>query len=173
VERFDGEKALCIEQSQQSFKVDGIKQDLAFIQANFGGLIPAIKMLQTKDLQLSEVAPILLDVKSALNDANGEIGLKVKTKFENVLIKNPGFKTIQSIGRILAGHHVANFDMAPKIIHRYKFAPLTSSDVERSFSIYKNVFTDRRTSFTHDNLEMYLITNCERNYSQNDSNDDE
>jgi len=39
---------------------------------------------------------------------------------------------------------------------------MTSCDVERTFSVYKNIFTDRRCSFTEENLEMYVICNCER-----------
>ena len=31
--------------------------------------------------------------------------------------------------------------------------------VERSFSIYKNILTDRRYNFTEENLEMYIILN--------------
>ena len=41
----------------------------------------------------------------------------------------------------------------------YKYASLTSCDVERSFSIYKNILTDRRTSLTPEHLEMLLICN--------------
>jgi len=49
--------------------------------------------------------------------------------------------------------------MPPEIISCYKFGNLTSVDVERSFSIYKTVLTDRRTSYTPENIEMYLVTN--------------
>lgn len=38
-----------------------------------------------------------------------------------------------------------------------EFAPLVSVDVERSFSVLKNVLTDKRTNFTPENLEKVLV----------------
>jgi hypothetical protein len=52
--------------------------------------------------------------------------------------------------------------MEPGIISAYKFAPVTSVDVERSFSIYKNILSDNRTSFSPENLEKYIICNVEK-----------
>ncbi|KAF2900121.1 hypothetical protein ILUMI_06065 [Ignelater luminosus] len=43
-----------------------------------------------------------------------------------------------------------NFENAP---------PLTSVEVERLFSTFKNVLDDRRHSFVDTNLEMYVIVN--------------
>ena len=39
----------------------------------------------------------------------------------------------------------------------YKYAPVTSCDVERSFSVLKNVFTERRTSYLFDNLKKVVM----------------
>lgn len=39
----------------------------------------------------------------------------------------------------------------------FKFAPITSCDVERSFSFYKNVLSDHRRSFKPDALKMNLV----------------
>ena len=41
-----------------------------------------------------------------------------------------------------------------------KFCPIASADVECSFSIFKNVFSDRRQSFTEENLAKIIISNC-------------
>jgi hypothetical protein len=37
------------------------------------------------------------------------------------------------------------------------FAPVTSCDVERSFSKFKNILTSKRSSFTAENLEKYIV----------------
>ncbi|KAH6943738.1 hypothetical protein HPB50_026089 [Hyalomma asiaticum] len=42
----------------------------------------------------------------------------------------------------------------------YKYAPLTSVDVERSFSAYKQILTERRHNFKPENLEMVLVCHC-------------
>ena len=38
-----------------------------------------------------------------------------------------------------------------------KYASMTSIDVERSFSVFKNMLTDKRHSFTEEKLEMHMI----------------
>ena len=106
-----------------------------------------------------------MEVKNSLRNAEGDAGVQVFEKFEQVLEKNPGFLTILDIGKVLSGAPVENFDMPPNIISRYLYAPLTSTDVERSFSIYKSVLTERRTRFNPQNLEMYLIVHCFYNNS--------
>jgi len=42
----------------------------------------------------------------------------------------------------------------------FKYAPVTSVDVERSFSSYKNILSDRRRSFLFENLKNLLIAQC-------------
>lgn len=48
-----------------------------------------------------------------------------------------------------------------------KFAPLTSVDVERSFSDLKLILTDRRTGFKEDNLCMYLVVHFNSHLNEN------
>ncbi len=37
------------------------------------------------------------------------------------------------------------------------YAPLKSVDVERSFSTYKNLLSDKRTNFTESNIEKFIF----------------
>jgi hypothetical protein len=46
----------------------------------------------------------------------------------------------------------------------FKYCPITSCDVERSFSVLKNVLTERRTNFTVENLENYLVCYANAQY---------
>ena len=50
-------------------------------------------------------------------------------------------------------------DWTPKKKTAYKFAPITSVDVERSFSTYKRILDDRRDNFFDINIEMIIIVN--------------
>ena len=50
--------------------------------------------------------------------------------------------------------------ISPGIFHLLKFAPSTSCDVERSFSSYKSILSDRRHSMPAQNLEKYLVLHC-------------
>jgi hypothetical protein len=42
----------------------------------------------------------------------------------------------------------------------FKYAPLTSFDVERSFSMYKKILSDNRRSFSFENLKMHVVVHC-------------
>lgn len=42
----------------------------------------------------------------------------------------------------------------------YKFTPLTSVDVERSFSRYRNLLANNGRSFTFENIRQILVTQC-------------
>jgi hypothetical protein len=79
-------------------------------------------------------------------------------KTESVLVKNSGYETLCSISRILTGESFSTFNIeeelpASDLVH-LKYTPIVSADVERSFSKYKNVFSDNRRSLTFKNLRM-------------------
>ena len=42
----------------------------------------------------------------------------------------------------------------------FKYAPISSVDVDRSFPVYKNMLADNRRSFMFENLSKSLIVNC-------------
>jgi hypothetical protein len=41
-----------------------------------------------------------------------------------------------------------------------KYAPVTSCDVERSFSHYKIILSDNHRSFLFDNLKTHVVIHC-------------
>jgi len=60
---------------------------------------------------------------------------------------------------MLLGENVQLEDLYqdPTILSCFKYAPITSVDVKRSFSVFKNMLTDKRHSFTEEKLEMHMI----------------
>jgi hypothetical protein len=46
----------------------------------------------------------------------------------------------------------------------FKFAPITSCEVERSFSIYKSILADNRKRFDFVNLKHHFVTHCNANF---------
>uniref|UniRef100_A0A2S2NPE7 Uncharacterized protein n=1 Tax=Schizaphis graminum TaxID=13262 RepID=A0A2S2NPE7_SCHGA len=77
--------------------------------------------------------------------------MSIKTKIENVLNKNKGYQLLIKISNILSGDE-ETFDGLPEEMNindliYFKYAPITSVDVERSFSMYKNMLTDNRRAF--------------------------
>ena len=47
--------------------------------------------------------------------------------------------------------------IADDLAHIMKFAPMTSVDVERSFSRYKTILADNRRKCLFDNIKQHLI----------------
>ncbi|KAF0750132.1 Uncharacterized protein FWK35_00038415 [Aphis craccivora] len=84
-------------------------------------------------------------------------------------MKNNGFKVLKNISAILDGENTTSRDGIPEdltlndMVH-LKYAPVTSVDVEQSFSSYKNILSDRRRSFLFENLKNHLIVQCNNVY---------
>jgi len=51
-------------------------------------------------------------------------------------------------------------NFSPAMITDLQYAPVTSVDVERSFSTYKIILTNRRTSMTPEHMERNIVVNC-------------
>ncbi|KAJ8877419.1 hypothetical protein PR048_021873 [Dryococelus australis] len=131
---------------------------LTHIQNNFSFIAASIKKLEPVGLSLRMVLDVVEECKSKLSDARCDIGQKVLNKFEAVLARNSGYKTVVSICKILDGEEEnPPVDISPGKYHLLKFAPATSCDSERLFSDYENILSDRRHSLTTENVEKYLI----------------
>ena len=139
-----------------------IEGDLIYISTIFLQLKFAIKKLETIGLPLSEAVKVIDDVEDNL--PLGTMGSTIKTKLDFVLNKKKGFATLRSISKVLSGQSSAvaeiGVDLSPAEISCFKFAPITSCDVERSFSILKDLLRDNRRSFELKNLKNVFIIKC-------------
>jgi hypothetical protein len=99
------------------------------------------------------------------------VGDYVFAKLQSVLHQNEGYSTICKISDILSGKvtfeeddpELSNYDFT-----FFKYAPVTSCDMERSFSRYKTMLSDNQRSFLFENFTMCVIVYCN---SENDSDD--
>ncbi len=91
-------------------------------------------------------------------------------KFKSVLSKNPGLGFLRNIAKVFEDTKV---DLPEEVTANdsacLKYAPIVSVDVERSFSIYKSILTDRRRQLTPSNIRKIIVTNC---FYNNNSNSD-
>ena len=81
-------------------------------------------------------------------------------KLESVLGRNVGYNTLCHISKVLAGE---SFDIssieeltASDLVY-FKYAPVVSVDVERSFFRYKNELSHNKRSLTFDNLHKLVV----------------
>jgi hypothetical protein len=138
-----------------------IKSDLLYIKSNFKIIETTITQLESVGMSLSEsmnIMNIFEKARTQIESGQGAVAEIIKLKLKNVLNRNPRYSTIYSLYKIFSGEHV---EMPPNIsvtdATKLKFLPVTSCDVERSFSLYKNILTEKRHSLTPDNIEKLLI----------------
>ena len=75
-----------------------------------------------------------------------------------MLEKNNGLKSIFTIRHILNGNNVdEDFpNITPGEVTKFKYAKITSCDVERSYSKYNNLLKSNRRSFTFENHHVIM-----------------
>ena len=100
------------------------------------------------------------------------VGDNVFAKLQSALHQNEGYSTICKFHDILSGKQATFEEDDPELSSNdftfFKYAPITSCDVERSFSRYKTMLSDNRRSFLFENFTMCVIVYCN---SENDSDD--
>ena len=78
---------------------------------------------------------------------------KIREKLKNVLHKNKGYFFLLKLAKIISGDFVENFNLDKSLQGSLKYAPITTVDVERSFSFYKYMYSDRRYKFLVGNFK--------------------
>lgn len=113
-----------------------------------------------------QTVSIVQEMQRFLEDAAGDGAKAASCKMNAVLQKNSGYGQLVKIADIL--QEKASMDAvfgkdegySPSDISCYAYAPMASCDVERSFSRYKTILSDRRQNFTFDNLRQYFVVHC-------------
>jgi len=162
---FDKEDAVAIENAQKLLNDNNLELNLTFIKANYGNLAKYITTLETSGLSLADAINIIAQVQNEIGTDNSSIGKSIKKKLEVVIEKNSGFKTMKHISNILEGkatsrNNTVSEELTADDMAHMKFAPMTSVDVERSFSRYKTILADNRRKFLFDNIKQHLIIQC-------------
>lgn len=156
------DSAVSIGKAKQLLKNQEIHQQLIYIKSHFKILVEAIKKLETAGLCLTESLAVLDSVKSSLSSEGGHVAKLALQKLEAALNKNPGYEYLHNIRKLLNGTNSdIEIDGDWSI---FKYAPVTSCDVERSFSWLHNVLNDKRSNYTPDNLEQFFVCHANNRY---------
>ena len=123
---------------------------LTFIKANFKVLKESITKLEER-LPLRVALGITEDVKKSLMIP------KYAGKLEDILNKNPRFQKMVQIDAVLTGQEVEGMKEDPNIIAKFSCALMVSVDCERAFSLFKDLFSSKRTSLTEAHLRDHMI----------------
>lgn len=160
ISELDDDNSHCLLEAKEVLQQKDIKQQLAFIKSNYSFIHETLTKLEKSSLPLLEGITLVEDCKTAFNSVKGKIGEEIFQKFKNILEKNSGYRFLAEISNILMGNFNSKVDLDPETLTSFKNAPITSVDVERSFSVYKYMYTDRRQNFLMENFEQYLIVYC-------------
>lgn len=169
IESFDPNEAASINNAQNVLKNNELEQNLSYIQAHFKTLPTIMKSLETVGMPLTESTSIARSVIKNLQQIPGSCGTKITQKIKNILTRNEHLQEIFNVADVLLSNTEAQApeEISPSLWSKYKFAPITSCDVERSFSAYKLILLEKRHQFTITNLEKILVVYCSLNYNQN------
>lgn len=153
--------ARSIEQCKELLQNSTLETQLNFININFKHLIDTITYFEQRNIQLCDAITSLNAIISNLCSIEGNFGHRLKEKVCKVFERNPDLVILRQFyeGTILDRNLFEKYNL---LLPHFNYAPVTSCDVERSFSIFKEILTSKRTSFTDEHLEQTLIinTNC-------------
>lgn len=125
----------CVKQLQACIKKDTLEKELLEIY-KYQFLPEAITRLEKRNLTAEDQMAIFSSVKQKLSGC-------VLIKLEVSISKNPDINFYESL------------PVDKKI--KMMYAPMTSVDVERSFSLYRYILSDRRRSLTESHLAMLNV----------------
>jgi Protein of unknown function (DUF 659) len=158
VDTFDPQDSSAVKACQKTLRNSHLPGQLASILAHYYRIKTAIIQLEGAHLSLESSLKIIEELEDNL-PLSGGIAEEIRHRLKLVLSKNSGYQTMINISKVLAGEPSA-IKLTPAEISLFKFAPVTSCDVERSFSVYKTFLAPNRQSFIFDNIKKYLVIRC-------------
>ncbi|KAL4089734.1 hypothetical protein QTP88_024706 [Uroleucon formosanum] len=154
----DENDAVSIQKAKLCISQPNLQCNLAFSKSNFEVLTVAIKQLQTQYVPLTDSIKLIEDIESKLCNLHGPYGIAVSKKLDQVLIKNKGLNSLKQICKIITGGESMDLRSIAEYLTcndlSFFNAPITSVDVERSFSAYKCFLADNRRAFQFENSHV-------------------
>ena len=143
-------------------KEPATQSHLLYIATNFSSLSSSITQLEEHNSELVNALEIYQSALRKIGVSYGEIGKKIIKKSEKVSENNSGLKIIKNIKDLLVGEEVNMDRKFAQHAMYFKYAPLTSVEVERSFSKLNMLISDQRQSLKTENVRKLLIISCNR-----------
>ena len=127
----------------------------------FWSLTTSIERFEDRHLHLTFGLRTIKDIMQIhLGEVSGETGREAEKKMEVVLGEHSGFQTLLDIRSFLDGADGASCALQPNFILLFKFSPITSVHVVRSFSVYHCIPSDSRMLLTEENIATIIVSYC-------------
>lgn len=131
-------------------------------------LTSKITQLERQNISLIDSISIFKSVQNKLNDVVDEVGDALNRKLNYVLKKNNGFSILQNISKILNGEITSMDELSESLtvndLIYFKYAPITSANVERSFSRCKNILSNNRRRLDVKNIKKNFSGSMQQIY---------
>lgn len=160
IQTFPNRDSMYILKVQRAMNDLNILNDLKWINNNISIIPNTIKQLQNQNLSLDASLNIVHKLKVHLSKLRlHPQGKVIHNKYQNVLKKNVGILTLNNLNNLISGREVElpNTEQIHNHYELFRFAPITTVDLERSFSWMKWILSPRRRSLKSENLEKMLI----------------
>lgn len=161
INNFNEEDAVSIRRAQRMLQKESLGNQLAEITCSFSFLKDAITKFENRDMELVEAMDLIQTCRESLSEAPSLNAANMLDKLEAVLLKNPDISVLARSAEVLKGNYSVSSGLPPELVGKLKYCPVTSVEVERSFSMQKAMLSDRRTSFLLKNLEMHSVCHYE------------
>lgn len=148
ISSLNSNEAISIRNAKTVLTKPNLKNELDYILEYFKAIQEAIKKLEKQNLSITQSFEIFDHVRAVIQSTSKN---ELINKLEKLMDRNPDFDVIRDICENNTEVSDANL---------YKFAPLTSVDVERTFSTYKWVLNVKRNRLKIENMEKIMIIYC-------------
>ena len=162
INTFDTEASSAIKVTKSLISPQ-LYEHLQLINNIFKDVPLTIKKLESSHMAISESFKLVDNLTRHFIEVNKFSAAEItKQKMKSVLDKNPEYATICRIrDYFLNNENTKCFSQTDMCnVHYFRFAPVTSCDVERSFSRYKVCLSDNRRRFSFDTLRKYIVIHC-------------
>nr|CAD7415930.1 unnamed protein product [Timema poppensis] len=103
IQTFDEEDAVSIREAKVATSSSTVVSDLAYVKRYFGNLPGVIVSLEARDLPLIESVKIMDTIQEGVKQTPGPVDSSDTIKLEQVLQRNPGWRTMVAVSDILGG----------------------------------------------------------------------
>ena len=150
------DEAVSIKECKQIVNKPGLYDQLQLIEAHFKKIPECITFLESQNLKLTVSFSRIEELFNELNTIVDPLREKLKNKIDAVVSRNPDFTLLKEISNNNFSNE-AGFLKYKNLVRMFEYAPVTSCDVERSFSRFKDILTPKRSSLSDENIEKIII----------------
>jgi hypothetical protein len=161
IDTLDEKEAVSIQKVKVLITDADVERQLIKVASNFGFLVGTLNALQKSNAQLKDALKLVDDVIIKFGQLGNEFPIP-KEKLDLVLQKNQEYLQLNQITKFLNenGSKPIQCELSACELAALKYAPIISTAVERTFSMYNSFMRDNRSSFTDENLVTMFFIYC-------------